>query len=329
MMEVASIFVKRPTCLFWSEVEKWTLTSSHFRFWKLPNGWRLLPVSAFASQIENKEKVNPDSEYRMVGVRGNGGGAFHRETVLGKEQSANYLYPIKPGAIIYNRLFAWKSSFAVVDEGFLGFYVSNEFPQFEIDKRIALPEYVYLLFTTNKVIGAVKAASIGSAAVSRNRFIESELLSIKVPIPPLPVQQKIVAHWEAAKFKVITDLEQARNTLKSISRLLIKALGLKKLGAAHNKRAFVSSWQEIERWGVGIAREISRRPKISNSRYPVVALVDVIANLQNGWSPKCLTRRAEEDEWGVLKVGAVSFGWFDESQNKALPPTLKPREQYD
>jgi len=55
----------------------------------------------------------------------------------------------------------------------------------------------------------------------------------------------------------------------------------------------------------------------------------VIADLQNGWSPKCLTRPAESEEWGVLKVGAVSFGWFDERQNKALPSNLKPREQYE
>jgi type I restriction enzyme S subunit len=31
----------------------------------------------------------------------------------------------------------------------------------------------------------------------------------------------------------------------------------------------------------------------------------------------------------VLKVGAVSFGWFDEKQNKALPSNLKPRDQYE
>lgn len=74
---------------------------------------------------------------------------------------------------------------------------------------------------------------------------------------------------------------------------------------------------------------MSRQPKLNDSQYDVVSLADVIDDLQNGWSPKCLTRLAEKDEWGVLKVGAVSFGWFDESQNKALPPDMKPREQYE
>jgi type I restriction enzyme S subunit len=40
-------------------------------------------------------------------------------------------------------------------------------------------------------------------------------------------------------------------------------------------------------------------------------------------SPQCESRRAREDEWGVLKVGAVSFGLFDERENKALPLGLE------
>jgi type I restriction enzyme S subunit len=58
-------------------------------------------------------------------------------------------------------------------------------------------------------------------------------------------------------------------------------------------------------------------------------LGDVIADLQNGWSPKCLDRPANTDEWGVLKLGAVSFGEYDESANKALPPQLKARPDYE
>lgn len=190
---------KRPSCIYWSDVEKWTPTSSLLLFGRLPAGWELLPVNTFASKIENRESVKPENEYRMAGVKWYGEGVFHRETVLGNEQSAHYLYPLKPGAILYNRLFAWKESFAVVPDDLLGYYVSSEFPQFEIDNDVALTVYVYLLFTSKSIIKAVNAASIGSAAISRNRFKESDFLGFKVPIPPLPVQQKIVAYWEAGQ----------------------------------------------------------------------------------------------------------------------------------
>lgn len=35
------------------------------------------------------------------------------------------------------------------------------------------------------------------------------------------------------------------------------------------------------------------------------------------------------EEWGVIKVGAVSFGVFNESENKALPVHLSPIPRYE
>jgi type I restriction enzyme S subunit len=64
--------------------------------------------------ISNVVKVQPDAEYKMAGVRWYGEGVFHRETVRGDSTSSQYLAPLIPGALIYNRLFAWKASFAVV-----------------------------------------------------------------------------------------------------------------------------------------------------------------------------------------------------------------------
>jgi type I restriction enzyme S subunit len=271
-MEIVAPVSKRPSCILWSEIEKWTPESVLLRFGRLPDGWRLLPVSAFAAQVENKEKVKPESEYRMAGVRWYGEGVFHRETVVGKEQSANYLYPLKPGAIIYNRLFAWKESFAVVPEELDGFYVSNEFPQFEIDQAIALPKYIYLLFNTKKIIGAVNAASIGSAAISRNRFKESDFLGFKVPMPPLPDQRKIVAHWEAAQTFVQRNHEAISCSKHEAFDIFRKTLGIK-MSSIVRPKLFTARWREVERWG----HELAWRNKngANSFVYPVKPLKEV------------------------------------------------------
>lgn len=252
MMEAVAPISKRPSCILWSEIEKWTPESVLLRFSKLPEGWRLLPVGAFAAQLDNKEKVKPESEYRMAGVRWYGEGVFHRETVVGKEQSANYLYPLKPGAIIYNRLFAWKESFAVVPEDLNGYYVSNEFPQFEIDQAIALPKYVYLLFNTKKIVGAVNAASIGSAAISRNRFKESDFLGFKVPIPPLLIQQKIVAHWEAAQLERAAADAALLALVSELHLWLVKQT--KGFGQVTRSKVFLTNYENTQQWDVKAGR---------------------------------------------------------------------------
>ncbi len=52
-------------------------------------------------------------------------------------------------------------------------------------------------------------------------------------------------------------------------------------------------------------------------------------NIDSGWSPKCLNRQALIGEWGVLKLGAVTWCEFDDSGQKALPPSLAPRPELE
>ena len=52
-------------------------------------------------------------------------------------------------------------------------------------------------------------------------------------------------------------------------------------------------------------------------------------NIDSGWSPKCLNRKALVGEWGVLKLGSVTWCEFDESDQKALPPSLAPRPELE
>ncbi len=46
-----------------------------------------------------------------------------------------------------------------------------------------------------------------------------------------------------------------------------------------------------------------------------------------GCSPHCERRPRIQDEWGVLKVSAVTWGQFNPAENKALPATLAVREE--
>ena len=48
-----------------------------------------------------------------------------------------------------------------------------------------------------------------------------------------------------------------------------------------------------------------------------------------GWSPACESRPREKDEWGVLKVSAVSWGVFNGGENKALPANLEPKPEHE
>ena len=58
-----------------------------------------------------------------------------------------------------------------------------------------------------------------------------------------------------------------------------------------------------------------------------VRLADLLDRIEAGKSFECLTRRANPDEWGIIKVSAMTWGTFDEDENKAVPPgkSIDPR----
>lgn len=52
-----------------------------------------------------------------------------------------------------------------------------------------------------------------------------------------------------------------------------------------------------------------------------------VTSIEQGWSPECESRPAEDGEWAVLKVGCVNGGVFRPNENKALPSALMPRPE--
>lgn len=54
-----------------------------------------------------------------------------------------------------------------------------------------------------------------------------------------------------------------------------------------------------------------------------------LCRLEQGWSPQCDNYPAGDDEWGVLKVGAVNSWEFNPIENKKLPDSESPIQQYE
>jgi type I restriction enzyme S subunit len=54
-----------------------------------------------------------------------------------------------------------------------------------------------------------------------------------------------------------------------------------------------------------------------------------IRRIEQGWSPECMGRPAENLEWEVMKSGCVNHGVCNADENKALPEQLAPAIQYE
>jgi len=244
----------RFSVIHFRDIERWIPVRAIFDYKKLPSSWSVVSVGDIVHQVEERVKVEKDKEYKLIGVKWYGEGTFHRETVLGSETSAIYLYPVTPNALIYNRLFAWKKSFAIVPQEHENHFVSGEFPQFIADEHKVLPRFLYLFFNLNATIEAVNMASIGSAAVSRNRFKEEDFLKFKLPLPPLDEQRRIIAAWQQARGKATKTQERIAQIEKDTEDLILNSLGISLSSEFPKQKTFSISWKGLERWDLFFQR---------------------------------------------------------------------------
>jgi type I restriction enzyme S subunit len=114
----------------------------------------------------------------------------------------------------------------------------------------------------------------------------AEFLQSRIPLPPLDEQRRIARVLDA------TDGLRAkrRKCLRHLHALV---------GAIYTD-LFQGEWRQYQ-------------------------LGDVLDRIDSGSSPVCETRPANGAEWGVLKLGAISFGRYDPRENKALLPGCAPR----
>lgn len=179
-------------------------------------------------EVKVKEKVENDRVYQLLGVRWWGGGTFIREEKLGKDIKGKTLYAVSSGWVIYNRLFAFRGSFALVDDSHDGGYVSNEFPTFVvkdgIENQDLIKKYVVHCLNSPQYLNLIDGLSTGSTKTSRNRFNQKYFLKLKIEIPTerekLDEIVNILDRAVALRFKHEKLMEQVKHLQDSISLML-------------------------------------------------------------------------------------------------------------
>jgi type I restriction enzyme M protein len=151
------------------------------------HGFTSVTLGEMLEEVQIREKVEPDKNYRLIGVRWWGGGVFIREEKPGREIKGSHLCQVSPDLIIYNRLFAFRGSFAMVGKEHEGYHASSEFPTFRMKPIVSVPDaksqYIVHCLNSPNYLKIVDKLSTGSTKTSRNRFKEDRFLAVKIEMP--------------------------------------------------------------------------------------------------------------------------------------------------
>lgn len=157
--------------------------------------WPSIALREICEPAKRFEVPQSGQNYRQIGVRLWGEGAYERECIDGSETNYAHLNRVESGDLTVNKIWARNGSIAVVPPVLAGRYVSSEFPTFKLDLDRILPGWMRLITKSREFWRACDEKAQGTSG--KNRIKPDQFLSIEVLVPPLAEQHAITAHFDA------------------------------------------------------------------------------------------------------------------------------------
>ena len=145
----------------------------------------------------------------------------------------------------------------------------------------------FMFHALSNQVPTLIARSVGGAQPNISQGIIKDL---KLSLPPLPEQRRVAAVLDKAEVL----RAKRRSTLTQLDTLT-----------------------------QSIFLDLFGDPVTNPKKWPRIEFGELLENIDSGWSPKCLDRPVTGKEWGVLKLGAVTWCEYNAMENKALPPEYR------
>lgn len=237
------------------------------------------------------------------------------------------MFAAYPGDVVFSKIDARNGAVGLIPASMPKVVLTPEYPVMVPDLSKLRPAYLNYLLRAEHFRKDLQRQASGTSG--RKRVTPEAFLSLMVPLPTLEQQDALVAAYESALTAAAAKESDATRIAQESQRAFEEALGVAPPPPLPDRPVFVARFKDVDRWShEGVLRAITQSGH-APAKWPLKKLGDLVHDLENGWSPQCLDHPAAPDQWGVLKVGAVSFGYFNESENKQLPTKLKPRPYYE
>lgn len=305
----------------WKELERWS--AKRASSWA--SSFPLVPLGELLRPRREMVARSAFAEHTPITIRFDG-------TVEARSRSAPFqgaMCAAHSGDFVFSKIDIRNGAFALLPGIFKRVVVTPEYPIYRTNDDRLDARYFTLVLRSSTFLGLLDGAASGTSG--RKRVHPENFEEIEIPLPELNAQRALVRAYDGALAEAINMERRATEGANLALKEFETALGVTPPPDLPQRPLQIVRFRDVDRWShEGILyRQALQAAGKPTELYPLVMLGDVIGDLENGWSPQCLSRPATAGEWGVLKLGAVSFGTFDQDENKALPSSLEPAPEIE
>ena len=253
-----------------SQLYNWSvqyLNDSKIRF---TTKYPLVQIKEFLTRNKTAIEIQDDVYYKRATIKVRNGGIFLRDTVIGSKIGTKNQFVISKGQFLLSKIDARNGAFGVVPDVLDGGVITGNFWTFDVDYSKVNPHYLALLTTTKEFIEFCEQASNGTT--NRHYLQEPLFLDIKVPLPSLAEQNKLVEEYNEQLKHSENAAVNAKLKQSNINKIILESLGIKIIKSNLSKGLSFVSFAELDRWDLSFLQNDAH----VKSLYNLVRIADCV-----------------------------------------------------
>lgn len=215
---------------------------------KFNGKYPLMRIGDFLTRNKTVVIIQDGVKYKRVTIRVRNGGVVLRDEVMGENIGTKRQFLVSEGQFILSKIDARNGAMGIIPANLNGAVVTQDFLPYDIDTTLVNPQYFVLVCTTKQFITFCQSCSSGTT--NRQRVDEAQFLNIKIPVPLIEEQNKLVEEYNK-QVSVASDSE----LLVTIKQSDIKSLLFTELGVEISKGSALHglstvSFSALNRWDI-------------------------------------------------------------------------------
>ena len=199
----------------------------------VPEDWEVVKLGEVVEKVKQKDpRKDPISEFKYVDVSAISNDLLKITSYsefLGKDAPHRARKTIQTNDIIFATVRPYLKRIAMVPENLNGQIASTAFCVIHCQKQIANPYYIFYTVSLDNFIKGVSENQRGS---SYPAVTDKDILNQYIPLPPLPIQQKIASILSAIDAKIEAE-ENKKKALEELFKTLLDYLMTAKIRMNH------------------------------------------------------------------------------------------------
>lgn len=242
----------------------------------------MMRIGDFLKRNKTAVAIQDGVKYKRVTIKVRNGGVVLRDEVMGENIGTKKQFLVSEGQFILSKIDARNGAMGIIPAKLEGAVVTQDFLPYDIDATKVNPQYFVLVCTTKQFVAFCQSCSSGTT--NRQRVDEAQFLNIKVPVPSLEEQNKLVEEYNK-QLAIAADAELlAIKKHRNINSLLFSELGVKISKDNVLKGLSTVTFSALDRWDIAYLQNTAKY----TAKYKSLRFENCIEHFMKGFDGKSL-----------------------------------------